>query len=376
MKVIDISKKLLSSVIILALVISAAPLIHADTTDGLSVSANSAVLIEASTGNIIFEKAAFEKRSMASTTKIMTAIIAIEHADLSKQISISSKAVGIEGSSIYLKTGESLTLENLVYALMLESANDAAAAIAVHIGGSIENFAVMMNEKAKELGLTDTHFTNPHGLDHEDHYTTAYDLAMLTAYALKNETFAKIVSTYKSTIPLYGNEGTRYLLNHNKMLKLYSDSIGVKTGFTKKSGRCLVSAAKRDGVTLIAVTLSAPDDWNDHKAMLNYGFTKYEYVTLAEPGTIKYTIPVVGGEITKIDITNKDGISACLPTKAQNITTTVELKHFYYAPISAGEILGQITFYNNETKIGTIPLTAQHDVPKPQIKSSIWDLFK
>lgn len=338
-----------------------------------SVSANSAVLIEASSGNIIFEKSAHERRPMASTTKIMTALIAIEHADLKNEVSVSNKAVGVEGSSIYLKSGENLTLENLVYALMLESANDAAAAIAVHISGSIEEFAVLMNAKAEELELKNTHFTNPHGLDNEEHYTTAYDLAALTAYALKNETFSKIVSTYKATIPLYGDEGTRYLLNHNKMLKMYPDAIGVKTGFTKRSGRCLVSAAKRNGVTLVAVTLSAPDDWNDHKAMLDYGFTKYECVSLADPEGLSYTLPVVGGEVPQVSAANKDGFSVCLPIDSENITNTVELKHFYYAPINAGDVLGNVTFYNNGVKIGSVELTAVNDVPKVVIKKTFWD---
>ena len=309
---------------------------------------------------------------MASTTKIMTAIVAIEHADLSNKISVSEKAVGVEGSSIYLKGGEHLTLEELVFALMLESANDAATAIAFEISGNIDEFAELMNEKATDIGLRDTNFTNPHGLDHENHYTTAHDLAVLTAYALENETFAKIVSTYKTTIPLYDNEGTRLLLNHNKMLKLYEYAIGVKTGFTKKSGRCLVSAAQKDGMTLVAVTLSAPDDWQDHKAMLDYGFAKYECLPLADPQTITISVPVVGGTVPEITVTNPDGASHCVPTEKSNITNVTELKRFYYAPISQGEILGKVTFYNNGVKLTSIGLTATQDIHEPQ-KKSIWE---
>ena len=337
------------------------------------VSAASAVLIEASTGDIIYEKSAHERRPMASTTKIMTAVVAIEHADLSREVSVSDEAVGVEGSSIYLKGGEHLTLEELIFALMLESANDAATAIACEIAGSVDKFAELMNEKAAEIGLSDTNFTNPHGLDHENHYTTAHDLAVLTAYALKNETFSKIVSTYKTTIPLYGDEGTRLLLNHNKMLKTYEHAIGVKTGFTKKSGRCLVSAAEKGGMTLIAVTLSAPDDWRDHKSMLDYGFTKYERIPLADPGTVTISVPVVGGATSEVKVTNPDGASHCVPTEKTDITSVTELKRFYYAPIKAGEILGKITFYNNGKKLTSVDLASTEEIKAAPKKS--WKLF-
>ncbi|MBP3293400.1 MAG: D-alanyl-D-alanine carboxypeptidase, partial [Clostridia bacterium] len=203
------------------------------------LSAYAAILTETSTGEILYAKNANERCPMASTTKIMTAVVALEHGDLAKPVQIAEKACGVEGSSIYLTAGEELTLEDLLYALMLESANDAAAAIAYEIAGGIEPFAELMNQTAERLGLSDSHFTNPHGLDDEAHYTTAADLAKLTAYALQNPKFRQIVSTYKHQIPLRGDEGVRVLLNHNKLLRMSEDVIGVKTGFTKRSGRCL-----------------------------------------------------------------------------------------------------------------------------------------
>lgn len=227
----------------------------------VGVSAKSAVLIETSADRIVYRKNADEKLPMASTTKIMTAICAIENTDdLDRKITVADCAVGVEGSSIYLKHGEHLSVRELVYGLMLSSGNDAAVAIACAVSGDVQRFAALMNETAKKIGVQNTSFKNPNGLDEEGHYTTAYDLARIASYALKNDEFKKIVSTYTTTIPYEGYSYDRRLKNHNKLLKLYDGCIGIKTGFTKKSGRCLVSAAERDGAVLVAVTLNAPDD--------------------------------------------------------------------------------------------------------------------
>ena len=206
-------------------------MLHAESV-APSVSASSAVLIEAGSGKIIYGKNENQRRGMASTTKIMTAIVALENASLDKLVTVAPAASGVEGSSVYLYAGEEIAMETLLYALMLQSANDAAAAIAYDVAGGIESFAAMMNEKAAELGLTDTHFMNPHGLDDENHYTTAYELAKIAAYALENETFAEIVSTEKKLIPLHNSSASRLLVNHNRLLRQYDDIIGVKTGFT------------------------------------------------------------------------------------------------------------------------------------------------
>lgn len=236
-----------------------------------TVSAKSAALYEPSTKSFLYTKNENQRLPMASTTKIMTALLAIENLDPDEIIEIDERAVGVEGSSVYLKSGEAMQAIDLVYSLLLQSANDAAAALAIRISGSIEDFAILMNEKAESLGLSDTSFKNPHGLDEDGHYTTAHDLAILTAAALENETFRTITSTYKKT--LISSDMQRLVVNHNKLLKTYEGCIGVKTGYTKKSGRCLSSAAERGGKLLVAITINAPDDWRDHKAMLDYGWS-------------------------------------------------------------------------------------------------------
>ena len=334
-----------------------------------NLSARAAVLMEASTGQVLMESAAHERLPMASTTKIMTALVALEHADLSQPVQISEKAVGVEGSSVYLKAGEILTMEQLLCALMLESANDAAAAIAIEIAGDIESFADLMNETAQRIGLTDTHFTNPHGLDNAEHFSSAYDLAMLARYALQNPDFARIVSTYKTNIPLGGDEGIRMLINHNKMLKYYDGAIGVKTGYTKRCGRCLVSAATRDGVTMIAVTLSAPDDWRDHTAMLDYGFSLYECAELAQPGQIRCALSCLGSTSESVSASNRDGVSLILPREHGEITHVIEANRYLCAPVMAGDTVGEIVFFCDGTEIARTPLYAEEDadaLPRPK----------
>lgn len=357
--------------VMLILVLSILPL-NIFSAD-IGISAECAVLMEASTGNIIYQKNAEVKHLIASTTKIMTALIAIENYDIKKIVTISEKAVGVEGSSIYLSKNEKLSMEDLLYALMLESANDAAAAIAIEVAGSINNFAVMMNDKALDLGMTNTNFTNPHGLDNENHYSTAYDMAILTRYALMNNTFKTIASTHKRIIPLKGDEGSRILVNHNRMIKMYDGAIGVKTGFTKKSGRCLVSAAERDGLTLIAVTLNAPDDWNDHKNMLNAGFNMYERILLTYEGEKSFIIPVINGKIDFIKCKNLYDEYAVVEKDNINVSCIVEMKRFYYAPIYKGEELGKVIYYNNGVKIGSIPIIADYDINEINQKFNLWD---
>ena len=337
------------------------------------VSARSAVLMDAKSGIILGAKNPDERLPMASTTKIMTALVALENADPSKTVEVSPLAVGVEGSSIYLFSGERLTLEELLYAMLLESANDAAAAIAIEVGGSIEGFSVLMNRKADSLGLSNTHFTNPHGLDGEEHYTTARELAIIARAALENESFAKIVSTYKKTIPLNGTEGVRLLINHNKLLKNYDGAVGVKTGFTKKSGRCLVSAAERDGMRLICVTLQAPNDWQDHKAMLDHGFKSYSSRLLCHKGEVAKILPAVGGMTDHITVVTECEARVTLPSTAiSRIEQRIELRRFEYAPIQEGERLGSLIFTLDGEIIANVPLIAGHSVEEPP-KKSFWD---
>ncbi len=329
-----------------------------------SVSAASAILIDAGSGLVLFEKDAQVRRPMASTTKIMTALLAIEEIELSKPVTVPKEAVGVEGSSVYLYENERLTMEELLYAMMLESANDAATAIAIETAGSIEAFAERMNRRAASLGLADTSFENPHGLDGESHYTTASDLARLTAAALENPTFRQIVSTYRKVIPMQNGEGSRLLLNHNRLLRSYDGAVGVKTGFTRRSGRCLVTAAERDGVLLIAVTLNAPDDWNDHRRMLDYGFSRVERIELIGEEGLSGLAAVVGGEAEAVPYSAEGPLSVDLIRQEHRFSTVIEMANFYYAPIEAGETLGRIVFYDGDVEIASAALRAAEGVAK------------
>lgn len=318
-------------------------------SEPISLSAKSAILIDLDEKNVLYKKNEKERMPMASTTKIVTALVACELLDCAQTLKIPRVAVGIEGSSIYLQEGEILSVEHLLYALLLESANDAAVALAVSAAGSIEKFAEKCNEKAYALGLRDTNFTNPHGLYDENHYTTAYDLAILSAEALKNPTIAKICATKRYEIPFGATEenplgeGKRYLKNHNKMLSIYEGAIGGKTGFTKKSGRCLVSAAKRDDLTLIAVTLNAPDDWRDHTAMLNYGFERFERRVIFSQNEFSYSFPLSNGASNFVKITNLSPITVVTPKNATAHTYSIEACfRFAVAPVQKGQIVAKL----------------------------------
>lgn len=338
----------------------------------LSVSAQSAVLIEAESGKIIYEKDAHTRRGMASTTKIMTALCAIESLPLDTVVTVPQEAAGVEGSSVYLKAGEKLTLENLLYALMLQSANDAAAAVAIATAGSIEGFAELMNAKAAELGLRDTHFENPHGLDGAEHYTTAYELAKIAAHALENEDFARIVSTVKHTVPATESSPARTLVNHNRLLRTYDDIVGVKTGFTKKCGRTLVSAAEREGVRLICVTLNDGNDWQDHRAMLDYGFSLYENVSLAHEGEFCYDLPVVGGTSASVKAENREALAVTLAKNHGEISVKTELPRFIYAGQKTEKPIGKLRFFEGGREIGELSLYLTEETPKKESKKGFF----
>lgn len=338
----------------------------------IEVSAKSAYALEADSCDTIFEKNADTRMSMASTTKIMTAIVAIENASLDTIVKITPEMVGVEGSSIYLQEGEKLTIEELLYALLLESANDASLAIACSVAGSVEGFVEMMNDKAQELGLENTHFTNPHGLDENEHYTTAKELALLASYAMDNPIFYDIVSTYKRVIPL-GEDGSRVLINHNKLLHQYDGAIGVKTGFTKKSGRCLVSCAEIDGVRIIAVTLNAPSDWDDHTKMLDLGFSMYEGIRLADIGDYNISLDVINGKKSSILCSNLNGLNITLKRDNINISAYLEANRMVSAPIKQGDYVGRIVFKNNGEEIASLNLYALENVKEIKYKKSIFE---
>ncbi len=309
-----------------------------------AISAKSAILMDFDSGLVLCQKDAHKKMGMASTTKIMTALTVLQLLRTDDVVSIPPQAVGIEGSSVYLCEGERLTVEQLLYALLLSSANDAAAALAICASGSIERFADKMNEYAYALGAHDTHFTNPHGLYDKEHYTTAYDLALITRASLEDSTLKKIFSTYKTTIPLCSEPDRRLLVNHNKLLKMYDGAIGVKTGFTKSTGRCLVSAAKREVLTLICVTLCAPDDWHDHTAMLDYGFENYTRTLFADVGEYTYSLPLCGGVSTRVSLTNTEPLALTLPKGHASAEYTVNSNYrFIYSPVKQDYIYANVT---------------------------------
>lgn len=330
--------------------------------EGFSVSARSAVLYQPETDAFLFLKNADERLPMASTTKIMTALLALERCDMGERVEIDDSAIGTEGSSAYLKSGDILTMEELIYALLLQSANDAAVAIACHIGGDVEGFANLMNKKACELGLTATHFDNPHGLDGEEHYTTARELALIASAALKNEDFKEIVSTYKKSF--HTEERSRTYVNHNKLLHLYDGCIGVKTGFTKRSGRCLVGAAEKDGLTFISVTLDAPSDWRDHSVMLDYGYERLERVVFANALDHIYRLPVIDGDAEYLTVLNTEGAELIRERTDSEISEHIKLVRYAVAPIKRGDILGEVIYTVNGVEAARVPLIATEAVNK------------
>lgn len=308
-------------------------------------SAQSAILTDADTGDILYEHNAYEPSLIASTTKIMTALLALENCALQREFVIPPEAVGVEGSSLYLKEGERLTVEALLYGMMLHSGNDAAVALAICCGGSVERFVAMMNEKAESLGLTQTSFANPNGLDSAENYSTAADLAKLTAYALQNDDFVRIVSKKSITI------GGRSLTNHNRLLWQAEGILGVKTGYTRAAGRILVSAAERKGRRLIAVTIRDGDDWRDHTALFDFGFSRYEMQTAIHAGEAVGAVGLMTGGAARL-------VAAEAFSFAGADALCVEIR-YPKAAFCAGETgseAGWADVYLGQRRVGTIRL--------------------
>ena len=323
------------------------------------VSAKSAVLMVADTGEIVFEKNAHEKRSMASTTKIMTALLTAECATPRRVVVTTPEMVNVEGTSMGLMVGDKVTFNDLVYGMLLASGNDAANTAAISIDGSIESFAVRMNKKAAQIGMKNTSFVTPSGLDDENHYSTAYDMALLACYALQNPDFREACSCVSAKL-CYGNEPyIRYLSNHNKLLKTYDGAIGIKTGFTKKSGRCLVSAAERNGVTLVCVTLSASDDWNDHKKLLDFGF---ENVRIKSVECNLPDIRILGGESSELSLALSNPINVPVFSYSADLSLSFKLKNYDFAPIKKGDIFGSVCVLLDGKPINTVSVIAAESV--------------
>lgn len=348
--------------------------VNALANENISVSAKSAVVICMDTDEILYSKSATQKMPMASTTKIMTALLLAEQPDLSKKVKVTKQMVTVEGSSMGLLPGDTVSYRDLLYGMLLASGNDAANTTAYVLGGGIEGFAKMMNEKAKELELNNTSFVTPSGLDDKNHYTTAYDLARLASVALKNTAFYTACSS-KQAILYYGNPPyRRTLTNHNKLLGNYDGLIGVKTGFTKKSGRCLVTAAETDGKKVVAVTLNAPDDWNDHRTLLDYGLSKVKVVEF-ENDDITKTLPIISSDADLVRIKSEE-ISFCTALKsAKNITRNVILPKFIYTPISAGEVVGRVEYLLDSKVISTSKIYSVADLPIKNKKAEFLNRF-
>ncbi len=331
-------------------------------TQGMSVGAKAAIVMEAGTGKILFAQNADTPLPFASTTKIMTALLTLEQQGLDNEFEVDPQAIKVEGSSMGLVKGDKVTLRTLAAGMLLPSGNDAANAAAVRISGSIPAFVELMNRRAKEMGLKNTSFETPSGLDGENHYSTAFDLAQLAREALKNTDFAEICSQYKMRVS-YGNPPyNRWLTNHNKLVNYYDGAMGMKTGFTKKAGRCLVSCAQRNGVTLICVTLSCPDDWNTHTNLYDYFFDRMQVEDLSKD-LPAITVPVTGGVSPTVNAIKSGNAQIAIPIQGAQVEYIVQVQPFLYAPVAAGQTLGQVEIVLDGQVVSTLDLLSQQDVP-------------
>lgn len=343
--------------------------------DELSVEALSAIVMEAKSGRVIYAKNINQKLPMASTTKILTTMIALEQIDKNEKFEIDEKLIAAEGSSMGLRSGDIVDLNDLAVGMMLPSGNDAANATAIKIAGSKENFAELMNKKAEEIGMFDSHFVTPSGLDDDAHYSTAYDMAILTAYALKNQQFREICAKSKETIMLGNPPTERTLFNYNKLLSMYEYCIGVKTGYTDNARRCLVSAASKNGIELITITMNCHDDFNTHIKLYDYYFNKLKLhdlsyltqnlkVSLAGTGRNIKAVPV---NMPLVPLFDEDLIGL-------NEKTTI--KKIIYPPVNINDNLGEICVYANDTLVYKSPLVSANKVEVQQKTKEKFSFFK
>ena len=335
--------------------------------DVCALSAQKAILVDGATGRTLYEKNADERSLIASTTKIMTALVVCEQCNVLDRMRIPKEAVGIEGSSMYLQEGEVLTIQELLYGLMLHSGNDAAVALAIYCGGTVEGFAELMNDKARCLGMKNSHFENPNGLDAPGHYSTARDLAILASHAMKNPIFRKTVSTRNISI------GQRYLHNHNKLLWQIEGADGVKTGYTRAAGRILVSSALRDGRRLVAVTINAPDDWHDHATLLEQGFSGFTHCTIVQEGQIIGSAEIAGGECGHVQLLVAEDFDHALAPD-EKVTLLIPGTGFVYAPVTAGGSAGFAHVCVDGKSVGKVPLVYGRTIEKTQnTQKSFWN---
>lgn len=332
--------------------------------------AGAAILIEKEERRTLFSKNEHLPLPPASTTKIMTAIIVIENCAPDEIVTIPKESVGTEGSSAYLRCGEQLTVLDLLYCLMLRSANDAAVALAFHTAGTVEDFVKMMNDKAKALGLSNSHFENPHGLDHSNHYMSAFDLGTLSAYCLDNSLFCSIVSTKSISVGM--GENQRQLTNHNKLLFSLTGCIGVKTGYTIRSGRCLVTACKKNDTVLICVTINCRPDWNTHTALYDYGFSLVKRTVF---DGFDGDLAVAGSNLTVHVSSDRYSL---LSVPEDRVEFAIVCPHLLFAPITTGAQVGQVRVLLNGNVIDVLPILAREDIslpPAPGLLSKIFSFL-
>lgn len=345
------------------------PVCYGEAAQPPAISAEAAILMDANSGRVLYEKDAHSRRLIASTTKLMTALVALESTPhLDKVITVKPEYQA-EGSSMYLKVGEELTLEELLYGLLLASGNDAALAIAGGCAGEVETFVGWMNDWAAELGMEDSHFANPNGLDHTEHYSTAYDMALLAQAVLKNETLREMVATRSITV------AGRSLTNHNKLLWQYEGCMGMKTGYTEAAGRTLVSCAVRNGQTLICVTLKDRDDWDDHAALFDYGFQNWPTHPLARKGKVFRALPVTGSLIPQAEVETAADVAYPLGL-TERVRASVTLPQTVKAPVQKGAIAGKLTFLVGEDVVGETYLLYTADIPADTARPTLFERMK
>ena len=370
-------KKIIVSLVLVLVLFSSVCLLAVLPYVALGESLCGEIVIERDSGRILYSNNENKKAYMASTTKIATAITVIENCEnLDEEFEIPNQAVGVEGSSIYLKNQEKQTVRNLLYGLMLQSGNDCAVALAIKVGGTIENFANMMNETAKKAGANNTNFTNPHGLHDDNHYTTAYDLALISAYALKNKTFSEIAKTKSITIPSSTGDGNRVIVNKNKILSTFNGGDGVKTGFTKKAGRCLVSSATRNGMQVICVVLNCYDMFERSRALLDNAFSQYELVEIIGKNELA-TAKVIGGKQSYVTLFCKNTFS--YPLKKDEIEkVNIQLKDVktMSAPVKNETKNGKIEIYLDKQLIFFDNLFTIYNVEEKNLFDKIIDFFQ
>ena len=365
--------KILSVIAAVITAVSALSLTSFAEPPAAFVSAECALVMNADTLGVLYDKNGSKHHAMASTTKIMTTLLTLEAGDLDRPFTVDSMAVRVEGTSMGLREGDIVTRRALCAGMMLPSGNDAANAAAVSVSGSLAAFADLMNRRAAQIGMNDTHFVTPSGLDADGHYSTAYDMALLTAEALKNPDFREICGMLSAKVEFGDPPAPRTLYNSNKLLRMYDGCIGVKTGFTDNARRCLVSAAEREGCTLITVTLNAPDDWNDHRKLLDNGFAQ------VMPYNIRmnaYSAEVVGGTTESISIVPSETVTMGMTeTERKNISVRYSVPEFVYAQVNQGDILGHADIFMNGRLLKRVPMTAYESVDRVIPGTNIYEWF-